>query len=151
MLCTSSAPHKLHVLALSSHRAAFRWAALLLSHTANVMHTQCATVAALTLLALNATTPLVIYSQSQSASSFQMAAGWREPSALEIIAQPQHAHVWEGFRNIDADREARLLQVGFSTDRVHCLVVWYTATVVTPSCCACCVCLLKRNSCLTCP
>eukprot|EP00197_Chlamydomonas_leiostraca_P006316 CAMPEP_0202863686 /NCGR_PEP_ID=MMETSP1391-20130828/4221_1 /ASSEMBLY_ACC=CAM_ASM_000867 /TAXON_ID=1034604 /ORGANISM="Chlamydomonas leiostraca, Strain SAG 11-49" /LENGTH=377 /DNA_ID=CAMNT_0049543345 /DNA_START=163 /DNA_END=1296 /DNA_ORIENTATION=+ len=35
--------------------------------------------------------------------------GYRAPSALEIIARPQHAAVWEGFRTIDADREERLL------------------------------------------
>lgn len=36
-------------------------------------------------------------------------AGYRAPSALEIIARPQHSALWEGFRTIDADREARVL------------------------------------------
>ncbi|KAL6763888.1 hypothetical protein V8C86DRAFT_2483668 [Haematococcus lacustris] len=36
--------------------------------------------------------------------------GWREPSALEIIAAPGHAALWDSFRNIDMDRQARVLQ-----------------------------------------
>lgn len=37
--------------------------------------------------------------------------GFRAPSAFEVVARPQHAELWEGFRNIDADREARVLEV----------------------------------------
>jgi hypothetical protein len=39
-------------------------------------------------------------------------AGWRGVSALELISQPENAHIWDGFRNIDADKESRVLQVG---------------------------------------
>jgi hypothetical protein len=41
--------------------------------------------------------------------------GWHQPSPFEQISSSQHASVWEGFRNIDPDKEARLLQVSSTT------------------------------------
>ncbi len=37
--------------------------------------------------------------------------GSRAPSAFEIITQPQNNSIWDGFRNIDSDKEQRVLQV----------------------------------------
>lgn len=36
--------------------------------------------------------------------------GWRGPTPLEILAQPQNAGVWEGFRAISYDRQEQVLQ-----------------------------------------
>jgi len=36
--------------------------------------------------------------------------GFRAPTAFEIVARPQHAEIWDGFRNVDIDRQARVLE-----------------------------------------
>jgi hypothetical protein len=53
-----------------------------------------------------------------------MSAGYRAPTAFEIIARPQHAEIWDGFRNVDYDRQARVLEVRHATR----LRVWKRAT-----------------------
>jgi hypothetical protein len=40
------------------------------------------------------------------------------PSAFTLAAAPEHAAVWDHFRSIDSDKEARVLQVRSSQCRV---------------------------------
>jgi len=48
-------------------------------------------------------------------------AGYRAPSAIELVLRPGCAAVWEGFRNIgDSEKEKKLLQVGRVAVRWRC-------------------------------
>jgi hypothetical protein len=43
---------------------------------------------------------------------FGMAA---PPSVFTVASAPEHAAVWDHFRSIDSDKQARVLQVRFGT------------------------------------
>lgn len=49
--------------------------------------------------------------------------GVKVPSALEIITRPEHADLWDNFRNIDPEKEAKVLQVGLWP-----CTMWHTGT-----------------------